>query len=263
MTAVIRALESLTRACEVDLYTDSQYVKNGIETWIHGWRKNGWKTSDKKPVKNADLWHELDAAVARHDIRWHWVKGHADDPGQRTRRCACQSRRPRGDRAAWRTAIPAHAGARSIRRANTVISFSACLSPRAGRRRCPRATRRALRRGVRRGERLAVELPRGRVFRVLRDGSREVLRRARRLVGLQVFVAERVAQQRASPCPPQAFFRSSRAREFVVGIGTAQLADERRPMRNRSGASGRSPGGRRRSPCPRPARRASRPFARR
>jgi ribonuclease HI len=81
MTAVIRALESLTRPCEVDLYTDSQYVKNGIQTWIHLWRKNGWKTSDKKPVKNADLWHELDAAVARHEIRWHWVKGHADDPG--------------------------------------------------------------------------------------------------------------------------------------------------------------------------------------
>ena len=65
MTAVIRALESLTRACEVDLYTDSQYVKNGIESWIHGWKKNGWKTSDRKPVKNADLWHELDAARRR------------------------------------------------------------------------------------------------------------------------------------------------------------------------------------------------------
>ncbi len=81
MTAVIRALGSLTRGCEVDLYTDSQYVKNGIQSWIHGWKKNGWKTSDRKPVKNADLWRELDALVAQHKIRWHWVKGHADHPG--------------------------------------------------------------------------------------------------------------------------------------------------------------------------------------
>jgi ribonuclease HI len=81
MTAVIRALGSLTRGCEVDLYTDSQYVKNGIQSWIHGWKKNGWKTSDRKPVKNADLWRELDVLVAQHKIRWHWVKGHADDPG--------------------------------------------------------------------------------------------------------------------------------------------------------------------------------------
>jgi len=81
MTAVIRALESLTRPCEIELYTDSQYVKNGIQSWIHLWRKNGSKTSDNQPVRNADLWHELDAAVARHEIRGHWVKGHADDPG--------------------------------------------------------------------------------------------------------------------------------------------------------------------------------------
>jgi ribonuclease HI len=81
MTAVIRALESLTRACDVDLYTDSQYVRNGIKSWIHGWKKNGWKTSDRKPVKNEDLWRELDALAARHNIRWHWVKGHAENPG--------------------------------------------------------------------------------------------------------------------------------------------------------------------------------------
>lgn len=81
LTAVIRALESLKRASEVDLYTDSQYVKNGIETWIHGWRRNGWKTSDKKDVKNADLWRELAELVARHRITWHWVKGHADNAG--------------------------------------------------------------------------------------------------------------------------------------------------------------------------------------
>jgi len=81
MTAVIRALESLKRDCVVDLYTDSQYVKNGIQSWIHGWKKNGWKTSDRKPVKNADLWHEIDALAARHKVHWHWVKGHADHPG--------------------------------------------------------------------------------------------------------------------------------------------------------------------------------------
>ena len=81
LTAVIRALEALTRACDIDLYTDSQYVKQGIETWIHGWKRNGWKTSDKKPVKNAELWRELDTLAQRHTIRWHWVKGHADTPG--------------------------------------------------------------------------------------------------------------------------------------------------------------------------------------
>jgi len=81
LTAVIRALESLKRASTVDLFTDSQYVKNGIESWIHSWRRNGWKTADKKDVKNADLWRELLALTARHDVTWHWVKGHADDPG--------------------------------------------------------------------------------------------------------------------------------------------------------------------------------------
>jgi len=81
LTAVIRALEALTRGCDVDLYTDSQYVKNGIQTWIHGWKKNGWKTSDRKPVKNAELWRELDLLAGKHRIRWHWVKGHNGDPG--------------------------------------------------------------------------------------------------------------------------------------------------------------------------------------
>ena len=81
LTAVIRALEALTRPSRVDLHTDSQYVKNGIETWIHGWKKNGWKTADKKPVKNADLWRELDALAARHEVRWHWVKGHNGHAG--------------------------------------------------------------------------------------------------------------------------------------------------------------------------------------
>ena len=81
MTAVIRALESLAPATEIELYTDSQYVKNGIESWIHGWKRNGWKTADRKPVKNADLWRALDTLAAKHRIRWHWVRGHSAHPG--------------------------------------------------------------------------------------------------------------------------------------------------------------------------------------
>jgi len=77
LMAAIMALEALKRACDVDLHTDSQYLRNGIMTWIHGWKKNGWKTSDKKPVKNVDLWQRLDAALGHHNIKWHWVKGHA------------------------------------------------------------------------------------------------------------------------------------------------------------------------------------------
>jgi ribonuclease HI len=81
LLAVIRALESLRRRCEIDLYTDSQYVKNGIQSWIHAWKRNGWKTADRKPVKNAELWRELDDLAAKHDVRWHWVRGHSDHPG--------------------------------------------------------------------------------------------------------------------------------------------------------------------------------------
>ena len=81
LTAVIRALESLKRRVAVELYTDSQYVKNGIETWIGTWKNNGWRTSARKAVKNADLWLELDRLAAGHDIRWHWVKGHAETEG--------------------------------------------------------------------------------------------------------------------------------------------------------------------------------------
>jgi ribonuclease HI len=77
LMAAIMALETLKRACDIDLHTDSQYLRNGIMTWIHGWKRNGWKTSDKKPVKNVDLWQRLDAALGQHDIKWHWVKGHA------------------------------------------------------------------------------------------------------------------------------------------------------------------------------------------
>lgn len=81
LTAVIRALEALRRASDVDLYTDSRYVKNGIETWIHDWKRRGWKTADRKPVKNEGLWRELDLLAARHAIRWHWVKGHSNHTG--------------------------------------------------------------------------------------------------------------------------------------------------------------------------------------
>ena len=77
LMAAIMALESLKRPVTVDLHTDSQYLRNGITSWIHGWKRNGWRTADKKPVKNADLWQRLDDAVHRHTVHWHWVRGHA------------------------------------------------------------------------------------------------------------------------------------------------------------------------------------------
>lgn len=80
LMAAIEALNLLKRPCKVTLYTDSTYVKNGITEWIVGWKAKGWKNAAKKPVKNADLWQALDAAAARHDIDWRWVKGHAGNP---------------------------------------------------------------------------------------------------------------------------------------------------------------------------------------
>lgn len=77
LTAAIMALEALKRPSLVELHTDSVYVKDGIGKWIHGWKRNGWKTSDKKPVKNVELWQRLDTALGRHEVTWHWVKGHA------------------------------------------------------------------------------------------------------------------------------------------------------------------------------------------
>ena len=77
LMAAISALEALKKPCTIDLVTDSQYVRQGITGWIHGWKKNGWRTSDKKPVKNVDLWQRLDAALKPHQVRWHWIKGHA------------------------------------------------------------------------------------------------------------------------------------------------------------------------------------------
>ena len=80
LTAAIKALEALKEKCAANLYSDSSYVRDGIKTWIHNWKKNGWKTADKKPVKNADLWQALDAARLRHDVEFHWIKGHAGHP---------------------------------------------------------------------------------------------------------------------------------------------------------------------------------------
>jgi ribonuclease HI len=80
MTAAIMALEALKRPSTVRLFTDSMYLRDGITRWIHGWKRNGWRTAERKPVKNADLWQRLDAALARHNIEWHWVKGHAGHP---------------------------------------------------------------------------------------------------------------------------------------------------------------------------------------
>jgi ribonuclease HI len=77
LMAAIMALEALTRPCAVDVHTDSQYLRGGITEWMRGWKRNGWRTADKKPVKNIELWQRLDEAAARHDIAWHWVKGHA------------------------------------------------------------------------------------------------------------------------------------------------------------------------------------------
>ncbi|HEX4329172.1 MAG TPA: ribonuclease HI [Burkholderiales bacterium] len=81
LMAVIEALNALKRACDVVLYTDSNYVRQGITTWIHSWKLKGWKTADKKPVKNEDLWKALEEAAKRHKVDWRWVKGHAGDPG--------------------------------------------------------------------------------------------------------------------------------------------------------------------------------------
>ena len=80
LMAAIAALNGLREACEVDLYTDSNYVRDGISSWIEGWKRNGWKTAAKQPVKNAELWQQLDEARRRHKVTWHWVKGHAGHP---------------------------------------------------------------------------------------------------------------------------------------------------------------------------------------
>ena len=77
LTAAIEALSALKRPCAVEIHTDSEYLRNGITQWIHGWKRNGWKTRERQPVKNADLWQALDALIARYDVSWHWVRGHS------------------------------------------------------------------------------------------------------------------------------------------------------------------------------------------
>jgi len=97
LMAAIVALESLTRPVTIRLHTDSQYLRDGITKWIHGWKRNGWKTAARKPVKNADLWQRLDAAQERHDISWHWVRGHDGHPeNERADRLACNAVPGRG-----------------------------------------------------------------------------------------------------------------------------------------------------------------------
>ncbi|TYL46001.1 ribonuclease HI [Nocardioides sp. BGMRC 2183] len=81
LMAAIQALETLNRPSRVELYTDSSYVRNGILSWVAKWKSNGWRTASKQPVKNEDLWRRLDDAAGRHQVSWHWVKGHAGDPG--------------------------------------------------------------------------------------------------------------------------------------------------------------------------------------
>lgn len=81
LMAAIKGLESLKRSCKVDLYTDSQYVRKGITEWIHGWKRNGWKTASKQDVKNRDLWQRLDELMQIHQVEWHWVRGHSGNVG--------------------------------------------------------------------------------------------------------------------------------------------------------------------------------------
>lgn len=95
LTAAIMALEALKRPATVELHTDSQYLRDGISKWIHGWKRNGWKTADKKPVKNAELWQRLDQALQHHQVSWHWVKGHAGhDDNERADELARQGMAP-------------------------------------------------------------------------------------------------------------------------------------------------------------------------
>ena len=99
LTAAIEALSALKRAAPVDLYTDSKYLRDGVTQWIHNWKKNGWKTSSKKPVKNADLWQKLDDLLDRHSVEWHWVKGHAgNDLNERADELARMGMAPYQDR---------------------------------------------------------------------------------------------------------------------------------------------------------------------
>ncbi len=95
LLAAIRALEALKRPCRVDLHTDSSYLRDGITGWIQGWKRNGWRTAARKPVKNVDLWQRLEAATEPHEVSWHWVKGHAGHPeNERADQLAREGMRP-------------------------------------------------------------------------------------------------------------------------------------------------------------------------
>ena len=95
LTAAIEALNALKRSCKVDLHTDSTYVRDGITKWLYNWKRNAWRTADKKPVKNAELWQALDEARGRHDVTWHWVRGHAGhDDNERADELARQGLAP-------------------------------------------------------------------------------------------------------------------------------------------------------------------------
>ncbi len=107
LMAAISALEALKHPCAVDLHTDSEYLRNGISSWIHNWKRNGWRTADKKPVKNVDLWQRLDAALAAHRVQWHWVKGHAG-----------HAMNERADQLAREGLIAARAGAKGAMRSS-------------------------------------------------------------------------------------------------------------------------------------------------
>jgi ribonuclease HI len=103
LMAVIRALEALKRPSKVKLYTDSQYVQKGISSWIHAWKRRAWRTADKKDVKNADLWRELEAQASRHEVEWHWVKGHAGHPENERADALANKGIPQNDREAGST----------------------------------------------------------------------------------------------------------------------------------------------------------------
>ncbi len=107
LLGAIRGLQALTRPCRVTLHTDSMYVRDGITKWVHNWRRNGWRTADKKPVKNAELWQELCEAAAPHQIEWKWVRGHAGHPeNERVDRLACVAADEQ------KAGLPAQAGSR-------------------------------------------------------------------------------------------------------------------------------------------------------
>ncbi|WP_405089532.1 ribonuclease HI [Micromonospora sp. NBC_01392] len=126
LTAAIRALESLTRPVTVRLHTDSTYVRNGITGWVDGWKRNGWRTAAKQPVKNADLWQRLEAACARHDVTWLWVKGHNGHP-ENERADALANRGMTETRAAGAPAAPR--AAQRSGRPSSISSGSSAGSP--------------------------------------------------------------------------------------------------------------------------------------